>query len=189
MKGACQCFDADRPVPKLPPAFRPELRRVLQQQGIEALCEKHDLCQELQHTCSLCGQYVEHSMRMSQHIMRCHQNMYIQMQSQWADLLQRFRGYTKPSTCPHCKVKVKSLSQHKCPILGMRACLQQGETMQAVSRSEMRKRPGCPICTVSIIEVEGCQIVQQPPSHCFCEPRHAVETCQCQRQPKKKGGR
>ena len=82
------------------------------------------------------GQRVEHSMRMSQHITHCHQKVYKQMQQLWHHLQQRFRGCTRPSTCPHCAAKVRALSQHKCPVLAQIAskqtCLSDEATMQTV---------------------------------------------------------
>ena len=101
----------------------------------------------------------------------------------WLDAL------SDPELYPAClgnstEIKVQA---EVCPpqLHGLQLLLGLRVPMQRLGRGLGAAFAGCPICDVSVVKVEGCQDVQQPLSNCFCEPRHPVEACHCQRQPKK----
>ena len=114
---ACQNFDATRPGARVPPASRPHLLEIANGQGPEALLQDATLCEELQRTCAICSQHVEHTRRLSQHVMRCHPDTYRGILPSWQHLQLRLKGFTKPASCPHCRTKINILSQHKCSVL------------------------------------------------------------------------
>ena len=134
-----------------PPAFTTSLRQKALAEGAQSLCSNQELCQELPHRCAICGQHVESSMRISQHVLRCHPQVYKMMTPTWMHLQFRLKGFNKPGQCTVCAANVSKMSQHKCPGLAQIACIyacaqheveQEAPQTRHVATSKVRQEDG-----------------------------------------------